>query len=141
MTDGAKQHFKNKYSIANLRQHQADFGITAEWHYSATAHGKSAYDGIGATFKREAYRASLLARPHDAMLTFESLKSWAKKHFKSIIVFDFPKTFHAQMQRKLNNRFEDAIPITGIMTHHAFVWIKGKLIMKTVSEMDSGEEV
>jgi len=51
MTDGAKQHFKNKYQIANLIHHKKDFNIEAEWHYSPTAHGKSAYDGIGATLK------------------------------------------------------------------------------------------
>ncbi|EFN76306.1 hypothetical protein EAI_07811, partial [Harpegnathos saltator] len=56
MTDGAKQHFKNRYQIANLIHHKADFGIEAVWHFSATAHGKSGYDGIGATFKKEAYR-------------------------------------------------------------------------------------
>lgn len=59
MTDGAKQHFKNRFQISNLMQHQADFGLSAEWHFTATAHGKSAYDGIGAAFKREVYRASL----------------------------------------------------------------------------------
>jgi len=52
--DSAKQHFKNKYQIANLIHHKADFGIEAEWHFSATAHRKSGYDGVDATFKREA---------------------------------------------------------------------------------------
>jgi len=32
MTDNAKQHFKNKYQIANLIHHKADFGIEAQWH-------------------------------------------------------------------------------------------------------------
>jgi len=40
MTDGAKQHFKNKFQIANLVHHKHDFNIQAEWHYSATAHVK-----------------------------------------------------------------------------------------------------
>lgn len=141
MTDGAKQHFKNRFQVANLIQHQADFGLSAEWHFSATAHGKSAYDGIGATFKREVYRASLMARPTEAILTFEKLKSWSRDHFQSIIVYDFNKTFHEQIQRKLNRRFMEAQLITGILTHHAFIWDQGILIMKRISDEQTGLQI
>lgn len=141
MTDGAKQHFKNRFQIANLRQHQADFGLSAEWHYTATAHGKSSYDGIGGAFKREAYRASLLAKPTDAILTFDKLKSWARSHFKSIVIYDFNLTYHAQMQRKLNKRFGEAPAMNGILTHHAFTWVQGNLVMKSVSEEENGRIV
>jgi len=72
-SDGAKQHFKNKFVVSNLIYHERDFGIPAKWHYHATAHGKNACDGIGATFKREATRASLLAKPTKAILTPSAL--------------------------------------------------------------------
>ena len=49
-SDGAKQHFKNRYQISNLIHYKEDFGVTAEWHYSATSHGKSCYDGLGEIF-------------------------------------------------------------------------------------------
>lgn len=62
--------------MINLIQHLDDFDIEAEWHYSATAHGKNAYNGLGA-LKREAYRQSLLAKPIDAILTSVSLFKWA----------------------------------------------------------------
>jgi len=58
-TDDAKQHFKNRFQISNLLHHEEDFGILAEWHFHATAHGKGGCDGVGAAFKREATRASL----------------------------------------------------------------------------------
>lgn len=45
-TDGAAQHFKNKYNLKNLQFHKQDFGILAEWHFHATAHGKGPCDGI-----------------------------------------------------------------------------------------------
>jgi len=41
-----------------LHQHE-DFGVAAEWHFSATSHGKGACDGVGGTVKRFAARASL----------------------------------------------------------------------------------
>ena len=39
--------------------HEEDFGISAEWHFAASAHGKGACDGLGGTVKRLAARASL----------------------------------------------------------------------------------
>jgi len=33
-----------------LCQHEEDFGVAAEWHFSATSHGKRACDGVGGTF-------------------------------------------------------------------------------------------
>lgn len=83
-SDGAEQHLKNKYQITNLMHHEQDFDIKADWHYHATAHGKNACDGIGATFKGEAARASLLFKPSDAILTAAKLYAWAKDHFKTI---------------------------------------------------------
>lgn len=142
VTDGAKQHFKNKFQMANLLNHKFDFGIEAEWHYSATAHGKSSYDGIGATFKREAYRCSLLAKPAQAMLTIGALVNWAKKHFETINIFYFTKTEHDKMQRKLNKRFEEAKPVTGILSHHAFMVLpRNTLFMKTHSKSTSGRKI
>ncbi|KAJ8677331.1 hypothetical protein QAD02_013118 [Eretmocerus hayati] len=58
VTDGASQHFKNKSNFANLVAHEKDFGVVAEWHFHATAHGKGACGGIGANLKRDAKQAS-----------------------------------------------------------------------------------
>lgn len=139
ITDGAKQHFKNRYQMANLINHKKDFGIEAEWHFSATAHGKSAFDGVGATFKREAYRASLLAKPSDAILTSHDLYSWAKKHFKTIQIFYFSKTEHQKMSRKLNKRFDSALAIPKILKNHSFsVVAENTLLIKRFSNDEEG---
>ena len=42
LADGAGQHFRNKSNFQNLLFHEKDFGVTAEWHFHATAHGKGA---------------------------------------------------------------------------------------------------
>ena len=44
-----------------------DFEVKAEWHFSATSHGKGACDGLGGTVKRLAARASL-QRPYNDQL-------------------------------------------------------------------------
>ena len=54
-SDGAASQYKNRKNFLNLCLHLADFGIPAEWHFSATAHGKGACDGLGGL----AARASL----------------------------------------------------------------------------------
>ena len=58
-SDGAKQHFKNRYTMINMMYHKKEFNLEAEWHFHATSHDKN-HDGAGAIFKREATRASLL---------------------------------------------------------------------------------
>lgn len=120
MTDGAKQHFKNRFQIANLINHENDFGVKAEWHYSATAHGKSGYDGLGATFKREAYKASLTVKPTEAILSFEALLKWAKNNFNNIKIFGYTEVEHNKMRRKLNKRFETAHSVLNILKNHSF---------------------
>lgn len=58
-SDGAASQYKNRYDFINLAHHRKDFGVDAEWHFSATSHGKGACDGLGGTVKRHARRSSL----------------------------------------------------------------------------------
>ena len=58
-SDGAASQYKNRKKLIKLCHHEEDFGVAAEWHFSATSHGKGACDGVGGTVKRLAARASL----------------------------------------------------------------------------------
>ena len=42
-SDGAASQYKNRKNFINLCLHEADVGVPAEWHFSATSHGKRAY--------------------------------------------------------------------------------------------------
>lgn len=125
-TDGAKQHFKNRYQMINLMHHEEDFGLTAEWHFHATAHGKNACDGIGATFKREAARVSLLAKPTEAILTSKALFDWAQKHFAKTKILYYNKSDHERFKRKLNRRFQSAPAVPEIQKNHSFTVLPHK---------------
>lgn len=129
ITDGAKQHFKNRYQIANLIHHKEDFHIDAEWHYTAISHGKSMYDGIGATFKKQTYRASLTAKPADAILTPQALYGWVKNQFKNISICYFDKIYHEKIRRKLNKRFENCEGVPEISKNHGFIIKKKKKVL------------
>jgi len=119
MTDGAKQHFKNRYQ--NLMMHEADFGVQAEWHCHATAHGKGAPDGIGAIFKREATRHSLQVPATEAILNHLALYDWASKRFKNISINMYDKVTHTKTQNSLQKRFSSAQRVPNIQQCHGFI--------------------
>ena len=134
-SDGAKQHFKNKYQMRNLMHHEEDFAVQAEWHFHATAHGKGASDGIGAVFKREAVRASLLSKPSDAILTFEKLSDWGKKRFEKVKVLCYTDKEQQKTKRFLNKRFDSAPPVPQISKNHCFIPNSDKeLVIKRYSK-------
>ena len=61
-----------------------DFGIKAEWHFSATYHGKGACDGLGGTVKRLAAKASLQRPYEDQIMMPFQLYEWASKNIPSV---------------------------------------------------------
>lgn len=124
VSDGAKQHFKNRFQMENLRKHREDFSLDAEWHFTPTAHGKGGIDGVGASFKREVRRYSLKAKPTDAIINIERIVSWAKKHYTNDVrIFYFSQDQKDRSQRKLNARFAAAEVVEGIMSHHSFGYL------------------
>jgi len=138
-SDGAKQHFKNKFETINLIHHKIDFGVQAEWHCHATAHGKGASDGVGALFKREAAQSSLLCKPTDAILSPEKLFSWGQKHFKTISTMFYSHTEHKKVTRFLKRRFEEAISVPDILKNHSFIVNKNQeLFIKRYSNAQTG---
>lgn len=91
VSDGAKQHFKNRTQMMHLTYHKLDFGIEAEWHCHASSHGKSICDGLGACLKSEATRYSLQAEPKNAILNSSDLFTWAKKNSRTYNSYITPK--------------------------------------------------
>ncbi len=84
-SDGAASQYKNRKNFLNLCNHEQDFGVKAEWHFSATSHGKGACDGVGGTVKRLAARASL-QRPYDQqIMTPFQLFEWSSKNIQGTV--------------------------------------------------------
>ena len=82
-SDGAASQYKNRKNFLNLCHHKEDFGIKAEWHFSATSHGKGACDGLGGTIKRLAARASLQRPYNDQLMTPRQLFDWACSNIRT----------------------------------------------------------
>ena len=78
VSDGAPQHFKNNKNMLNLTYHYIDFRPSASWTFCATAHRKSAVDGIGAAIKHRANRQPLCSNLSSVILTPEDLYKFAR---------------------------------------------------------------
>ena len=120
-SDGAASQYKNRKHFLNLCHHEEDFGFPAEWHFSATSHGKGACDGLGGTVKRLAARASL-QRPYDQqIMTPRQLFDWATiaisaVHFEYCTIQDYERE-----KENLEQRFQASRTIQGTRKLHSFV--------------------
>lgn len=57
-SDDCAGQYKNKKNFLDLYLHECDFGMSAEWHFFTTGHGKGPSNWIGGTIKKEATKAS-----------------------------------------------------------------------------------
>lgn len=121
VTDGAAQQYKNRFQFVNLMWHEEEFGLKAEWHFFATAHGKGACDGIGAILKRGARRASLQITSGEPILTPDALFQWAKRNLKQIDVFFVAKQEYEATKQSLQPRFATAKTIPATQKCHSFI--------------------
>ncbi len=121
--------------------HEDDFGISAEWHFSATAHGKGACDGLGGTVKRFAARASLQKPYTDQIVTPRQLFDWATINVPAVH-FDYCSAEDNEMEQKyLEQRFMKARTIPGIRKLYSFIPIsKDKLQVKAFSASSFSRE-
>jgi hypothetical protein len=133
-SDGAASQYKNCKNLQNLVKHEDDFGITAEWHFFATSHGKSPCDGIGGTVKRLARAASLQATVTGHILMPYQLFQWAKAHVPGINFFyvDSNAVEH-NFVHILEDRFRDLKTVPGTRTHHCFRVANNELHMFRIS--------
>ena len=136
-SDGASSQYKNR----NLCHHKEDFGIAAEWHFSATAHGKGACDGIGGTVKRLAARASLQKPYSDQIMTPRQLFDWASTNIPTIH-FDYCSLVDYEAEEmNLEERFAKSRTIPGTRKLHSFVPIsKDRIKVKAFSASTTSKE-
>ena len=121
-TDGCAAQYKNKYNFVNVCHHEKDFeGVSCEWHFFATSHGKGACDGIGGTAKRATYHESLRRPLSDQILTAEAMFEFLSTKFVSVIKFIFvPATEVEKVENSLSARFARAVTVKGTKQYHRF---------------------
>lgn len=98
--------------------HEQDFKIKAEWIFTATAHGKSACDGIGGTFKRMA-RSESLKRQENPITNPRELFEFGKQSSKTMF-FDFVSKEEQEREAK-KQKYNNLKTIKGTQQFHHFV--------------------
>lgn len=142
-SDGAPQQFKNFKNFDHIYHHKQDFGIDAEWHFFATAHGKGPCDGVGGTVKRLAARASLQRALDRQITTAEELYEWATEpHNLDNIQVEFSRQIdYLEVKEKLEIRYSKIKSIPGTQKLHAVIpSTDGTLIVKEYSGSNSSRE-
>ena len=133
-SDGAGSQYKNRKNFGNLCYHKDDFGMAAEWHFSATSHGKGACDGIGGTVKRLAARASLQNPYSDQIMTPRQLFDWAVTNIPSIHFGYCTLADYEAEERFLQDRFAKTRTIPGTRKLHSFIPVsRNEIAVKTFS--------
>ena len=98
-----------------------EFGISAEWHFSATSHGKGACDGLGGTVKRLASRSSLQRPYNEQIMTPRQLLDWASKSITAVYFEYCSNEEYEKEEQKLQQRFQKARTIPGTRKLHSYV--------------------
>ena len=88
-SDGNGAQYKNYKNFSDLIHHQGNFGIFAEWNFSATSHSKGPCDGVGGIVKGLAtrYSKTLIKSGEDRLLTAKQLYEFANENIQGMKVF------------------------------------------------------
>lgn len=122
-SDGAASQYKNRKNFLNLCSFKKDFGTKAEWHFFATAHGKSPCDALGGAFKRTV-RNFNMKQTTDSLRTAKEVFDWTQSHYrdpKTTFIY-CTKTEYDENYANLNSsRFNQNIKvIEGTRSFHSF---------------------
>ena len=112
-SDCCAGQYKNLKNFFTLCLYKQDFGITAEWHFFATSHGKGPSDGIGGTIKREATRASLQRPYQDQILTPSQLHRFVVTSLAGIVSEFVTCADYTEEREALASRFKVVKTVAG----------------------------
>ena len=136
-SDGCSRQYKNKKNFLNLAYHAADFGVPADWSFSATSHGKGPWDGLAGSAKREAALESLRRPVDQQILNTEDFYKFIKEKFKNVEVeFVSQAEIDNLHSEVLEERFESAKTIKGTLGFHSYSPIPGCYDSITVKKYD-----
>ena len=140
-SDGAPAHYKNKSTFSLLSYHYRNFGISAEWAYFATAHGKGPCDGLGGTIKRQVFMENMRQESAGQIRNALEMYSFCSNKWEnSEITFKLLTKNDIDLgYKEVKSRFEKAKPIVGCRSYHSFVplTIHSMLIKKFSSSSES----
>lgn len=138
-SDGCAGQYKNRFNFINLCHHKEDFGLSCEWNFFATSHGKNACDGIGGTVKRSTARASLQRPFAEQILTPEDMFTLCEEKLSDTIKYFFITAQEVEeAEQLLNARFAESKVIPGTQKLHRVVPLNKEELL--VYQISSGRD-
>ena len=129
VSDGSAAQYKNFKNLANLVMHASDYELAAEWHFTATAHGKSMCDAVTgvvkSTTRRESLKPGRFIRNVQHMFDFCS-ERWAKSVTMEILLVKREEV--ASKIAGLEERYSKARRLVGIQEKHSLVPTDGNTV-------------
>ena len=118
-SDNATAQYKNCYNMGMLLNFKKLYNLDVEWHFSAPCHGKGAVDGIGATIKQNARRASI--RNIVSIKNAEELHNWAVTSMPNVTTFYVTSESIKKGESDFERMIENVKKILGIRKYHSFI--------------------
>ncbi len=139
VSDGCGGQYKNFMNMINLLHHFQDFSFEAEWHFTATAHGKSECDALGAVVKRSAKLHSL--RGQGLIRNANELFTFCENHLKSntlkFIFVPSQDVLDFIQEKNLKGRYSQGKTIPGTRSFHSFIPLTSTTLRMRRFSLDS----
>jgi hypothetical protein len=121
VSDGAASQYKNFKNFVNLHLHKRKFGVDAEWHFTATSHGKSSCDAMVAVAKRSTRLESL--KPGRNILRAEEMFNFCRQKLTSekLEFYFVSKEGFADKVADLNKNYRNAKTVPGTRSYHSII--------------------
>jgi hypothetical protein len=119
VSDGAGAQYKNRKNLANLLHHEEDFGIYAEWHFTATSHGKLTCDAMSGVVKRCTRLHSM--KNKDIITTPKLMYDIVAPLLPNLRFVWVSKADVQSVQAELEKRYEEIKTIPGTRKCHGFI--------------------
>jgi len=136
-SDGCGGQYKNYKNFTNLLYHEKDFGISAEWVFFATSHGKSPCDGIGGAVKRHTAKRSLQRPLNNQIITYLQMLELCEEEMPSIKFFGISKEDMTAVRSFLQKRFAEGKTIPGTRSSHHFIPVSATEIGHKLTSEDT----
>lgn len=118
-SDGCASQFKNRYTLSNLCHMEEDFGVTGDWCFFATSHGKGAVDGVGGSVKRMVWERVKCrqARVSTAEQFYKCCIDLCKPGIRVLLM---ESSVINQFRNFLENRWQKTFAIPHVQSKHYF---------------------
>lgn len=138
ITDGCAAQFKNRYTLGNLLFMEHDFGISAQWIFTPSCHGKSAADGIGGSLKRQVFNRVMTNQFNvNCALDFVNC---AKTFSSNVKILHVAKSDYDPYLQMLKERWNKMKLLPGTKSYHYFEPQQPNTIIAAVTARGDGEK-